>query len=82
MFFEIALFKSRLLLLVTLLLVVLLLVEVKPKKKNLGTQIGSETRVFCHFLKVASLVFLDIVQDCNLGQCLTYSRGETSKKKL
>ena len=26
------------------------------------------------------LVFLDIEQDCSLGQCLTYSRTETSKK--
>ena len=37
---------------------------------------------FCHFLKVTSLVFLDIAQDCSLGQSLTSSRAETSKKKL
>ena len=34
---------------------------------------------FCDVLKVASLVFLDIAQDCSLGQCLTSSRAETSK---
>ena len=37
---------------------------------------------FRHFLKVSSLVFPDIAQDCSLGQCLTASRAETSKKKL
>ena len=37
---------------------------------------------FSHFLKVASLYFLDIAQDCSLGQCLTSSRAETSKKNL
>ena len=36
---------------------------------------------FCHFLKVPSLVFPDIAEDCILGQCLTVSRAETSKKK-
>ena len=30
--------------------------------------------------KFASLVFLDIAQDCSLGQCLTSGRAETSKK--
>ena len=34
---------------------------------------------FWHFLKVASLVFLDIAEDCSLGQCLTFSRAETSE---
>ena len=28
-----------------------------------------------------SLVFLDIAQNCSLGQCLTSSRATTSKKK-
>ena len=37
--------------------------------------------VFCHFLKFGSLVFLDIALDCSLGQCLTSSRDEISKKK-
>ena len=37
---------------------------------------------FCHFLKVASLVFLDIAQDCSLGQCLTSSRAETLNTKF
>ena len=37
---------------------------------------------FCfHFLKVASLVFLDIAQDCSLGQCLTSSRAEPPPQK-
>ena len=39
---------------------------------KLGPKLGS-----LDFLKVASLVFLDITQDCCLGQCLTSSRGET-----
>ena len=34
---------------------------------------------FLRFFKFASLVFLDIAQDCSLGQCLT-SRAETFKK--
>ena len=36
---------------------------------------------FCHFPKVASLVFLEIAQDCSLGQCLISSKAGTSKKK-
>ena len=40
----------------------------------------TRNQVFCHFLKFASLVFLDIARDCRLGQCLTSSRGATSKK--
>ena len=38
--------------------------------------------VFCHFLKFGSLIFLDIAQDCSLGQCLTSSRVKTSKTKF
>ena len=45
----------------------------KAHGKKLGTQIGSEIMVFA--------IFLDIAQDCSLGQCLTSSRAETSKKK-
>ena len=48
------------------------------EKKIQGQQSGSEIKV-CHFLKIASLVFIDIAQACNLGQCLTSSRAETSK---
>ena len=44
----------------------------KAHGKKLGTQIGSEIMVFA--------IFLDIAQDCSLGQCLTSSRTETSKK--
>ena len=40
-----------------------------------------QNQCFRHFLKVASLVSLDIAQDCSLGQCLTVSRAETSNKK-
>ena len=45
-----------------------------------GAKLGQKFG-FLHFLKVASLVFLDIAQDCCLGQCLISSRAETSKKK-
>ena len=39
-------------------------------------------RGFCNLLKVASLVFLDIPQDCSLPQGLTSSRAEIVKKKV
>ena len=45
----------------------------KAHGKKLGTQIGSEIMVFA--------IFLDIAQDCSLGQCITSSIAETSKKK-
>ena len=61
--------------------------EVKLTKKNLGGWEGWEggqnwvqNSIFCHFLKFASLVFLAL--DCTLGECLTSSRAEISKKKL
>ena len=47
-----------------------------------GGKLGSKLFFLGHFLKVASLVFLDIAQDCSLGQCLTYNRAETSRKNL
>ena len=37
---------------------------------------------FFHFHKFASLVFLDITQNCSLGQCLTSSGAETFKRKI
>ena len=40
---------------------------------------GSKLGFFCYFLKFASLVFLDIAQDCSLGQYLTSSRAETTQ---
>ena len=51
-------------------------------KKNfedpkLGPNLG-----FWPFFQFASSVFLDIAQDCSLGQCLTSSRAETSSKKF
>ena len=51
-------------------------------KKFLGPQIAFEIRGYCYFFKVASLVFLDIAQDCSLGQCLTSIRYETYKKNV
>ena len=45
-------------------------------KKNWGPQIWFEITGL-PFLRVASLIFLDIAQDCSLGQCLTHSRAET-----
>ena len=55
-------------------------VEVKLTKMILGVQNWAQNQGFCHFLKVASLVSHDIAHDCSLGQCLTSSRGTTSKK--
>ena len=37
---------------------------------------------FCYFLKVASLYFLDIAQNCSLGRYLKPSRAEISKKNV
>ena len=47
---------------------------------ELGPNLG-----FLPFFQVASLVFLDIPQDCSLGQCLTSSRADPpppKKKKI
>ena len=45
-----------------------------------GGKLGTKLRWgFSHFLKVPSLVFPDIAQDCSLGQCLIAIRAETSK---
>ena len=55
----------------------------KTHEKNLGgvwAQNWAQNEGFCHFLKCASLVCLDIAQDCSLLQCLTSSRAEISKK--
>ena len=51
-------------------------------KKNLGASNWVRNQGFCCFLKVESLVFLDIAQGCSLQQCLTSSRAETSKKSF
>ena len=51
-------------------------------KKNLEPTNWVQNEGFWHFLKVASLVFLDIAQDCSLGQCLTSRRAEISWKKV
>ena len=50
-------------------------------KKFWGVQNCAQSQGFHHFLKFASLVFLDIAQDCSLGQCLKSSRAETLKNK-
>ena len=49
------------------------------KKNFLGGrgQIGSAVLPFSHCCIIS---FFDIAQDCSLGQCLTSSRAETSKK--
>ena len=57
--------------------------EVKPTVKE--AQIWAEwikIRVFYHFLKCDSLVFLEIAQDDCLEQCLTTSRGKTRRKSF
>ena len=51
-------------------------------KKILGVPNWVQNVGFCHFLQVASLIFLDVVQDCSLGQCLTSSRAETVKEEM
>ena len=45
-------------------------------------KIGLEISFFCHFLKFGLSVFLEIVQDDVLVQCLTSSRGKTRKKNF
>ena len=50
----------------------------KTPEKNWGAQNWVRNWFFCHFLKLALLVFLDIAQDCSF---LTSSRAaETSTK--
>ena len=51
-------------------------------KKILGAPNWVRNLSFCHFLQVASLVFLDVVQDCSLRQCRTSSRAETLKEEM
>ena len=50
-------------------------------KKLSGSQNWIRNQGFCHFLKVTLLVFLDIAQDCSLGQCVTSIRAKPLKKK-
>ena len=56
-------------------------VEIKLTKKNWDPKNGPKIRVY-QTLKFASLVFFGISWDCSLGQCLTSSRAEISKKNL
>ena len=59
------------------------------EKKFFGTKfwpkrvkIRSKISFFCHFLKYGSLAFLDIAQDCSVGQGLIFRRAKTSKAKF
>ena len=52
---------------------------VRTHEKNWRSKIGPK---ISHFLKFASIVFLDIAQNCILGQSLTSSRPEASKKNF
>ena len=59
----------------------------KTHERSLVPQAGSEMRVFAIFSRLHHFFFFfffffDIAQDCSLGQCLTSSRAETSKKKF
>ena len=61
----------------------------KIHKKNFGDpnlsqrgQNRSRNQVFCHFLKLGSLVFLVIIYNNSLEQCLKCSRGKTYEKKI
>ena len=54
----------------------------KTRKKNLGLGNWGRNEVCHHFLTFASLVFLDIAQNCRLGQYQTSSRAETTKKRF
>ena len=50
----------------------------KTHEKSFGAPSCVQNQGFYHFLNVASIVFLNIAQDCSVGQCLTSSRAETS----
>ena len=61
--------------------------EARFLKKKLAARIWGEwgkmepkIRVFCHFLKIGSFVFLEIVYNDSLQQCLTSSRSKIHKK--
>ena len=45
-----------------------------------GAKIGPKTSVFCLFLKLGSLVFLEIAYNDSFQQCITCIRGKTRKK--
>ena len=47
-----------------------------PKFGPKGSKSGAKLGFFCHFLKIASLVFLEIVCNDSLQQCLTSSWGK------
>ena len=63
--------------------------KVKPKSKFGGGEEQSWSKEpkagpkwgFCHFLKFGLLVFLEIVCNDSLQQCLTSSSGKTYKKE-
>ena len=41
--------------------------KTEPNLGQNGPKSGPKLGFFCHFLKFDSLVFFDIVQECNLG---------------
>ena len=55
-------------------------------KKNFGPNLDqkgqkwTQNLVFCHFLKLSSLVFLEIVYNHSLQHCIISSRSKTYKK--
>ena len=48
-----------------------------PERPKLGTKLG-----FFHFLKFGTLVFLEIVCNDNLQQCLTFSKDKFHTHKI
>ena len=51
------------------------------KEKKMATRILAQ-QVFRHFLEFGSLVFVEIVYNDSLQQCLTSTRGETYEKRF
>ena len=54
----------------------------KTDEKTFRAQNWARNEGFCHFLTFASVLFLDIVQECGVGQFLTSSRDRTSKSTI
>ena len=54
----------------------------KFRGPNLGQQSGPNLVFFPHFLKLGSLVILEIAYNDSLQQCLTSSRGGKIRPKI
>ena len=59
------------------------------EEKKLAAQIWAKwakirlkTKLFCHFLKFGSLVFLETPDNDSLQQCITSSRGKVHGKEF